>query len=77
MKYKDQYLERYSGVEQQEITFKDNKEKVICIIPPTLGEQNIDLEIAFDLNNFSQPQYGEFSLNGFLNSTVILPVVAA
>ncbi|WDD98511.1 Fic family protein [Thalassomonas actiniarum] len=67
MSYKDQYIERYAGVETVERKHGDKQETIICIIPPTLAEQEIKLEIAFDLNNFKQGQYGEFSLNGFLN----------
>lgn len=44
------------------------KQKTIyCVVPPNLTKQEIKIEINFDLNNFEQPKYGEFSLNGFLN----------
>ncbi|WDE05969.1 Fic family protein [Thalassomonas viridans] len=67
MSYKDQYIERYADVETVERKHGDKQETIICVIPPTLAEQDIKLEISFDLNNFKQGQFGEFSLNTFLN----------
>ncbi|WDE11291.1 Fic family protein [Thalassomonas haliotis] len=67
MSYREQYIERYAGAETVERKHGDKQETIMCVIPPTLAEQEIRLEISFDLNNFKQGQYGEFSLNGFLN----------
>lgn len=45
---------------------KEDK-KIYCVIPLLLSKENIKIDETFNLNDFDQPQYGEFSLSGFLN----------
>ena len=67
MSDREQYKARYIGVKTAERSYGDKKETIHCLVPPTLSQQLIKLDITFDLNNFKQAQFGEFSLNAFLN----------
>jgi|TARA_B110000196_G_scaffold318175_2_gene332944 fido (protein-threonine AMPylation protein) len=48
-------------------TFGKNKEKILCNIPPELYQQKMGTNFSFELNNFDQLKFGDFSISAFLN----------
>jgi hypothetical protein len=54
-------------IKSNKVIRKHKNELIECTIPPTLHDQDFCMDITLDLNNFDQPQFGEFSLNCFLD----------
>ncbi|WDE05852.1 Fic family protein [Thalassomonas viridans] len=67
MGFKDEYIKRYADVNSVERWYGKKQETILCIIPSKLAEQTFATNIQFELNNFEQPNYGQFSINKFLN----------